>query len=395
MISVLLTFLLSACGIVKTGKRPKYSGPIETPSWKVDGIRVDQVFIGNHVVFCRARSFSSDDERLYAFNADDGAKLWVSGFEPAMGDSHFFIEGLLVIHDADKHVHVLDSKTGVAVPGAEKELAGALRGSTRDGVRYIVTPGRLTASTNGKKVWEAEAPAVVDDGPFITASSVLVAGPGDQTSAIYAFDRATGAAKWKWSFHGYGSGLVTDDSAAYAYSGAGGAPAVVAIDAESGAVKWSQPLTRAQTIGSPKLLGGSLLIEDNPGGKDGTLWESGYVLRTLNCATGAKEQEVTTTWKYPNWVATGAYGNLFASDKSSGGLLNEGGDEAPDSWISGIGLSDGKEKWRTATVHYGVFTPLAAAAGIVAVGISPYNPPVPKPGDPMPSGLWAFKVPER
>jgi outer membrane protein assembly factor BamB len=256
-----------------------------------------------------------------------------------------------------------------------------------------VSPGRLSAVVK-TELWHADLPVEISDGPLVTSDTVYVAGPGDNTGAVYAFDRKTGAAKWKWSFNGYASNIVADDDAVYAYA-TGDSTTVVAIDASKGIPKWSKPISSTNTAESPLLItAGSVLVRDNPPGERARLDESGYVLRTLKRATGETEQEVTTAWKYPNWVHA-RFGLLFASDKTSGPLLNEGGDAAPISWITGVGLWDGKEMWRTETVPYGIFTRLAVGGGIVAVGIEPYSPPVPKPGDPMPPGLWAFKIPPR
>jgi hypothetical protein len=133
-----------------------------------------------------------------------------------------------------------------------------------------------------------------------------------------------------------------------------------------------------------------LLIRDDPEGKNARLASTGYVFRTVRRQTGEKLREVSTSWKYPAWVI--GDGQIYASDKSSNELLNEGGDAAPDSWLAVASLQTGKELWRGETVHYGVFSRPATGSGVVAVGIEPYSPPVPKPGDPMPAGLWVWKA---
>jgi outer membrane protein assembly factor BamB len=390
-LAALILLLLSACGLVRGFKRPKYTGPLQKPLWQVDDILVNQVFIGNRIVYCRARTFASSEMRLYAFSSENGARLWVSDFEPAPGWNHFFAGDFLVVRTTDNRSVVLDSKSGKPAADAPAQLAKAMRGDSRDGITYLVGPGRLSAISK-TELWHADLPIDVADGPVITADTVYVAGPTDQTKALYAFDRKTGAMKWKWSFSGYGSSIAADEDAVYAYV-TGDSRSVVAIDAVKGVLKWSKPISSTNITESPVLLGsGSLLIRDNPPGRQAQASETGYVLRTLKRSTGETEREVTTAWKYPDWILAGP-GMLFASDKSAGPLLNEGGDAAPESWVTGVGLPDGKEIWRTASVPYGILTPLAFGSGIVTVGISPYSAPVPKPGDPMPAGLWVFRSP--
>lgn len=104
----LIIVLLGACGLVKSDKRPKYSGPVQKPYWQVDGVMVDQVFISNRIVFCRARTIASPERRLYAFSGENGSRLWIADFEPADGLNHFFSGDLLLLRTSDKRTVVLD-----------------------------------------------------------------------------------------------------------------------------------------------------------------------------------------------------------------------------------------------------------------------------------------------
>ena len=386
----LILLLANACGLSLSGKRPKYSGAIQKPLWKVDDIMVDEVFIGKRIVFCRARTFASPAKHLYAFDAGNGKQLWISDFELDPGSSHFFVRDVLVIRGADSQMHSIVAATGKP---SRTPFSQALRGVSVDEATYVVSPGRLVAYDNQRldELWHAELKVEVSDGPIAAGQNVLVAGPADATRTVYAFDRKTGKPAWNWSVKGDASPMAADENALYYSSWAERNAFAVAVDANSGLRKWSHPLNNANLTASAYLTGqGYLLIRDNPPGKGEARSETGYVFRTLKCDSGEESKAVSTAWKYPNPIIYGSA--IYASDYQSGRLLNEGGDAAPDSWLTAASLLTGKELWRGETVHYGVFTTPAAGEGIVAVGIQPYSPPVPKAGDPMPAGLWVWKA---
>ena len=238
----LILLLSTACGLSTGGKRPKYSGPIQEPLWKVDGIMVDQVFIGRQIVFCRARTFASPVKHLYAFDAYSGKQLWISDFEPDAAMNHFFVREVLVIGGADGQMHSVVAASGKRV---ELPFSQALRGVSVEGApydaTYVVSAGRLAAYDNQRmeELWHAELKVEVADGPILAGPHVVVAGPADATRTVYAFDRKTGKAAWKWSVNGDASSLSADENNLY-YSVWTESKAFVV------AVRWSvyAPMTR-------------------------------------------------------------------------------------------------------------------------------------------------------
>jgi len=385
-ISLAAAVLLSGCGIRSEVSRAKYVGPIAKPLWKADDIMVDQVFIENGIVYCRARTFAEPSRHLYAFDSASGKRLWVSPFELDTGQSQFFVRDALVVRDKDKRAQIVDPKTGEALD--RPALKTALRGITTGGVTYIVSMGRLTAfdAVSLKELWHtALVIGEITDGPIVAGGRVYVVG-----ALLQAFDLKTGESRWTWKSKGYVSLITADQNAVYAYLSDQNVSAI-SLDAATGKQLWTQSLISVNAMESPVLMGSDeLLIRDYPGGRSAPLSWTGYMFRTVKRATGAKVSEVTTTWKYSSWVI--GDGQIYASDKSTAKLLNEAGDGPPDSWLGVASLQTGQELWRGETVHYGVFSRPATGSGMVAVGIEPYSAPVPKKGDPKPAGLWVWKT---
>jgi outer membrane protein assembly factor BamB len=137
------------------------------------------------------------------------------------------------------------------------------------GVMYVGTSnGRVFAvsMSTHKKLWSAQPGLTVAGSPAVVNNTVYI---GDGSS-VYALDAATGATKWSISTSQSPAALAPIVAAGTLYFGGynGSGATLWAVNAGTGAVKWSKQLSTALFTGSPAFSGNLVYV----GTFDGTLW---------------------------------------------------------------------------------------------------------------------------
>jgi outer membrane protein assembly factor BamB len=220
---------------------------------------------------------------------------------------------------------------------------------------------------------------------------------------VYALDAGTGALRWKWEVPSKADtfmigAMSADRDAAYLWlhdtaKDIFGVGVLLVLEASTGKEKWRRSTSMwTSLLDAPALLDPHVvLVSDNPSGKDANANSTGYLLQALDRTTGGKVRESQTPWKYHDPVIFA--GGLFVSDHKVHQLLDENNDVSPDSWVSAVDLSTGKELWRSQTVELGVFTRPAAGDGMVVVGSKPFTWDSGRiAGRNEVAGLWAWPI---
>lgn len=182
------------------------------------------------------------DERLRAFDAEDGALLWErrfdgDRFEGIYGAPTVGVRGLSV-GTAGGRVYTLDPATGETV--WRTSVFGRIESTLASDppLLYAVTSGGdvYTFGSGGRGHWHVGLPGLSSSTPAAVDGRCYV---GCHDGAVYAL--ADGAVEWTTEVGGFASGgLAVADGRLFVAGGAG----LMVLDAESGRVRWSS------TVGS-------------------------------------------------------------------------------------------------------------------------------------------------
>jgi outer membrane protein assembly factor BamB len=404
-----LLFTIS-CAALMNSDRPSYSGPIAKPLWHNATMKVEkQPFIYNGVVYAIGSPFEGPGQaRLYALDLKDGKQLWTTDFD--VKSVLLGIGQILYVQDEVSHTHTVNTHTGAEY--APPDTISFSKGIFIDGVAYLASGDRLYTHTGAgpKPLWESSAPSAILSTPAVAGDKVyaLATEKADFVPTqkgkigIYAFDRRTGAQKWKWELANrtdqyVPQDLSADEHGAYFWMADKGKDifgkgVLIALDASTGQERWRQTTSMfAMFTGAPLLFEPNVVvIPTYPGGNDPNANSSGFLYQAFDRATGVKVWESKSSWKYEGAVT---YKNLLlASDHKVHQVLTENNNTSPDSWVSVVDLRTGKELVRTETVSLGVFTQPASGEGTFVVGSKPFIFNDIK-GSVSVAGVWAYALP--
>jgi outer membrane protein assembly factor BamB len=137
------------------------------------------------------------------------------------------------------------------------------------GVMYVGTlNGRLFAvsTSTHKKLWSVQPGTAIDGSPAVSNNTVYI---GDGAS-VFALDATTGATKWSipTSQSPATNAPIVASGTLYFGGNNGSGATLWAVNATTGAVKWSKALSTALYTGSPAYSNGVVYV----GTSDGTLW---------------------------------------------------------------------------------------------------------------------------
>ena len=192
------------------------------------------------------------------------------------------------------------------------------------------------------KKWAYQTIGSVVSSPTVAGGVVYI---GCVCGYVYALDATTGAKKWTYST---GGSQIADDPAVVGgvvYFGTVENHILYALDATTGAKKWSYQ-TSGSIISSPTVVGGVVYV----GSDDNTLY-------ALDAATGAKK------WSY--WTR----GSIESSPAVAGGIVYVG---CFDGNVYAFDAVTGVKKWAYKTGN-NVYNSPAVAGGIVYVGAGDGN----------------------
>jgi outer membrane protein assembly factor BamB len=216
---------------------------------------------------------------VYAFDALNGAQLWVSPTRPVYG-APVVANGIVYVGGRTDRVFAFEAQTGALLWDVSVEW-GSSRPTVANGVVYIAegSGGDLTAldATSGRRLWSAQLGGSACfwwDPPPVVANSVVYAASGDDH--VYAYDATTGVSLWSTpTRHGICRDLAVADGILYGVSYGG---FLYAFDAQTGAALWEFDLGHHPS--SPTVANGVVYISRDTG-------TSGEV-HALDARTGAR-----------------------------------------------------------------------------------------------------------
>jgi outer membrane protein assembly factor BamB len=277
---------------------------------------------------------------------------WSSPYSLA-SDSPAVADGVVYFGSSDAKVYALDANTGAKVwsygPGGafvEPWSSPAVA----NGIVYIGSyNGKLYAldASTGAQLWSYTTGFVIQAPPAVGNGVVYV---GSEDGNLYALNGTTGALVWS-----YPTGQITQGPAVLngvVYVGASGP--VYALNASTGAKLWSYD-TGDSMVFSPAVANGVVYV--------GTLnFSTGSgSLYALNATTGAK------LWSYLT-------GPIVSAPAVANGIVyvgnSSGGPEAPAPYIYAFNASTGALLWKYAHGGFGSSSPAVANGVVYCAGVA-------------------------
>jgi outer membrane protein assembly factor BamB len=255
---------------VRIVDRPIERLPFDDPKSRYDRFGSDVVVAGGRLYV------GTHDGRVLALDPKDGARVWAFQAGDAVLAAPAVGAGRVVFGSYDKHVYALDAATG-------------------------------------RELWRRDTKGAVVSTPALHGDVAIV---GNRAYDLLGLDVRTGEVRWKryvWMSWVESSATLRD---AVAYVGSSDAAAVFAVDAATGAKRWTADV-QGWAWGQPAVTGSRVYT--------GTSSQVGYPaghqggVLALDRATGA------VTWRYPAPTpASGPYG--FPGSPALGdGLVFVGG----------------------------------------------------------------------
>jgi len=216
-------------------------------------------------VLADGRLFAPGEDLLYAFDADDGAELWVAEELDTTSLSPAFADGVLylgAVAGTDAVLAALEADDGERKWTFETDSFVFSSPAVRDGVVYAgLDHGAVYAldSATGEKLWALALDSPVASSPAVTADTLYV---GSQDQTVYAVDTAEGEKRWGFETTEpvVSSPAVTSETV---YVGDEGGT-VYAIDAEEGGERWRFE-TGDAVFSSPAVVSGTVYIGSDDG----------------------------------------------------------------------------------------------------------------------------------
>lgn len=298
--------------------------------------------------------FGSDDQNVYAVDAETGSLKWKFATQGAVPSTPAVDSGLVAVTSYDGFAYAIDAAKGTLrwkfKTGGERRFEGkALHGNQPANQTYwdpwdmflsspVIGQGAVFFGSGDGNVyaldqwtgavrWKFKTGDVVHSSPAYEAGTVYV---GSWDSYLYALEAATGAEKWRFK--------TGEDAAIHNQVGFQGSPAVAggivyagcrdshlyAVDAGSGKEKWNFSTQGSWVVGSPAIAAGMVLF----GTSDSRL------LHALDAATGKPVYRVQDNFY------------LFSSPAVAGeavyiGKMNGG--------LEALELKTGKQLWEFQT----------------------------------------------
>jgi outer membrane protein assembly factor BamB len=273
------------------------------------------------------------DQDLFALDIRDGSIVWRAAPQGAIDIGRLrpvTWNELVFAGSSNGYVFAVEISTGQVRWSRQLGLSsqyGVFTSPVVDGTLYVTTVDFDIASNGepqggvaaidaltGEVVWNREIPHHVDPtGPTATispvvASSVVVAGSRD--GPLYAFDRATGAVRWKHAplpTHATNPAAIRDihwlaSCSGKVYFGTSSSTLVAAVDPETGSELWRTAPSTASA--EPVWCDNEVVIVMRPLGG----------IEVLDAATGSKRWEL----RFPQF-------DFFYGSLSDGELLYVGG----------------------------------------------------------------------
>lgn len=241
--------------------------PVESSPAVVDGI----VYVG------------SNDNKTYALNATTGALIWNYTTGRYVTSSPTVVGGSVYVGSYDKKVYALNATNGASMWNYTTGAEIASSPAVADGRIYVGSSDTkvycLNAST-GASIWNYTTSNSVTSSPAVADGRVYV---GSWDASVYCLNASTGARIWQYADVSILSSPAVVDGKVFVGQG-GGYPRtqICALDAATGASIWNYT-TSSQVTSSPAVADGKVYV----GSFDSKVY-------CLNAATGALLWSYTT-----------------------------------------------------------------------------------------------------
>lgn len=237
------------------GKLYAFKAANGAPAWAspatTGGTIASSPVVDNGIVYV-----GSEDDKLYAFNAANGAPAWAS---PAVTGGAIYLsssavaQGMVYVGSFDDNMHAFDAKTGAAVwtfptsgmiSSSPAVAGGTVYFGSEDHKVYAVN------AVNGMQKWAVTAGNLVYSSPAVANGIVYITSYDDK---LYALRASDGATLWTGTLTGAGysapavaNGVVyvgTDgnDVEAFSAGGCGAATCTPLWTASAGSVIYGSP----------------------------------------------------------------------------------------------------------------------------------------------------------
>ena len=298
--------------------------------------------------------FGSDDQNVYAVDAETGVQKWKFATHGAVASTPAVDSGLVVVTSYDGYAYAIDATKGALrwkfQTGGERRFeAKALHGNQPANQTFwdpwdmflsspVIGQGAVFFGSGDGNVyaldqwtgavrWKFKTGDVVHSSPAYDAGTIYV---GSWDSYLYALEAATGTEKWRFK--------TGEDAAIHNQVGFQGSPAVAggvvyvgcrdahmyAVDTGSGKEKWNFGTQGSWVVDSPAVADGMVLF----GTSDSSLFHA------LDAATGKPVYQVQDNFFL--FSSPAVAGDVVYIGKMNGGL------EALD-------LKTGKQLWEFQT----------------------------------------------
>jgi outer membrane protein assembly factor BamB len=387
--------LAAGCAWLMNMDQPAYHGPIVDPLWHAGGFTVvAQPRVAGGVVYAVVQGFDEDHAHAAAFDLQTGRKLWSSAEKAKNVDA--VTGSLLIVDDGFGMAPALSRSSGVT---KRYRLPWPLvAASYANGTLYFAgSSGMLEAlDASGALRWHVSVPVNIVAPPLAEGSLVYVRGStthSDLTTqhyGLYAFDRTSGALRWKRETRelyrpAYArrpfSMIVADAKTAYAVQEETGADMFVdaqivsAIDAATGRTRWTKRLGGECYHDAAIVDPAETIVCGLRDRKGGPIW-------ALHRPKGAA-----------SWSEAIKLDDVVVAGHRVHDYLNEMNMTSPDSWLTLEDLRTGVEHRRSAMLERAVLTAPVEASGIAVVGSMPFTSDATDiKGSPDVGGLWAYRL---
>ncbi len=240
------------------------------PMWrydtKADGSRAQ--FHGEPLILGKRVVIPSDSEpkgHLYSFNVVTGDLLWKLPFEQGVATTPLLIDGRIVAVSAQGEVaavepthghvvwHEVPAGTLRPIPFISSPAHAAKRVFVADNVDKVLALDAATGATKWRTTMAARPNTAL-----VVVGSTLVLGTGDGYLNWIALD--SGKVKKRLRLDGipYGTPILASPLLFVLTAGAKGN--LIALDAESGAVRWSRETPKEWTTYRPLVTGSTVIV---------------------------------------------------------------------------------------------------------------------------------------
>ena len=259
----------------------------------------------NGVMYVDADFYAENVHYLYALDANTGAQLWrQSRGAQQSSSSPAVANGLVFIGDLDNNLYAFNARTGAPVWTftTDDQVWGSP--TVANGIVYITSWGGTTYAldaASGAQLWMHGGGGIAVSGTPAVAAGVVYTTSSDGAASLYALDAKTGALRWSWK-----PGSMETSSPAVAngvvYAGMDDG-SLYALNAATGALHWKSPtigrFIRGVAVGKGLVYVGGTDAIDHP------------ALYGINASNGA------IVWKF----LTGGTGFNFSSPTFANGVV--------------------------------------------------------------------------